>query len=180
VVLLLPHSFWDPRQDFRCILGQCVTISMRIFFCLTKGCISVPNPVLGGVTTFLFASVATSGVRVLAYSEFTRRDRFVIAAALSFGLGNLLVPTIFTHLFDGVRNPSKGLGGFIDAVDIILSTPCMSHFLLFFVKLRSHGFTSFDSRYRCCGAKLYSATRDYHQGRRGDSTRIGCDRISIS
>ncbi len=44
--------------------------------------LAIPNPVLGGVTTFLFASVATSGIRVLAYNEFTRRDRFVLAAAL--------------------------------------------------------------------------------------------------
>jgi uric acid-xanthine permease len=87
--------------------------------------------VLGGVTTFLFASVAVSGVRVLAYSKFTRRDRFVITAALSFGIGNLMVPTIFTHLFDGVRNLSKGLAGLIDAVDIILSTPCMSYFVIY-------------------------------------------------
>jgi len=85
--------------------------------------LAIPNSVLGGVTTFLFATVATSGARVLAYSEFTRRDRFVIAAALSFGFGDLLVPTIFTHLFDGVKNPSKGLAGFIDAIEIVLTTP---------------------------------------------------------
>ena len=84
----------------------------------------VPNPVLGGVTTFLFASVAVSGARVLAYSRFTRRDRFVLAAALSFGIGDLLVPDIFTHLFDGVAHPNKGLQGLFDSITIILSTPC--------------------------------------------------------
>ena len=47
-------------------------------------------------------------MRVLSYAEFTRRDRFVLAAALSFGLGDLLVPGIFTHLFDGVDSPSSG------------------------------------------------------------------------
>jgi|SRR5882762_9656203 len=86
----------------------------------------VPNPVLGGVTTFLFASVTISGVRVLAYTRFTRRDRFVLAAAFSFGLGNLLQPQIFTHIFDGV-NANKGLQGFLDSITIILSTPC-THF----------------------------------------------------
>ncbi|CDO68690.1 hypothetical protein BN946_scf184652.g17 [Trametes cinnabarina] len=83
----------------------------------------VPNPVLGGVTTFLFASVATSGVRVLSYNRFTRRDRFVLAAAFSFGIGDLLVPTIFTHLFDGVSHPNKGLQGLFDSITIVLSTP---------------------------------------------------------
>ncbi|TFK46996.1 Xanthine/uracil permease [Heliocybe sulcata] len=85
--------------------------------------LAIPNPVLGGVTTFLFATVAVSGIRVLSYNRFTRRDRFVLAAALAFGLGDLLVPTIFTHLFDGVRNPNKGLQGLFDSITIILSTP---------------------------------------------------------
>lgn len=88
--------------------------------------LAIPNPVLGGVTTFLFATVATSGIRVLAYNAFTRRDRFVLAAALSFGFGDLLVPTIFEHLFDGVNNPSKGLQGLFDSITIILSTPFLA------------------------------------------------------
>ena len=90
------------------------------------GSLVVPNPVLGGVTTFLFASVATSGIRVLSYNHFTRRDRFVLAAALSFGFGDLLVPGIFTHLFDGVdaAKTNKGLQGLFDSITIVLSTPC--------------------------------------------------------
>jgi hypothetical protein len=48
----------------------------------------------------------------------------VLAAALSFGVGDLLVPGIFTHLFDGVRNPNRGLQGLFDSITIILSTPC--------------------------------------------------------
>ena len=79
---------------------------------------------LGGVTTFLFASVAVSGVRVLAYNRFTRRDRFVLAAALSFGLGDILVSDFLTYLFAGVRTNNKGLQGFLDSITIVLSTPC--------------------------------------------------------
>jgi xanthine/uracil permease len=88
--------------------------------------LAIPNPVIGGVTTFLFASVAVSGLRVLAYTKFTRRDRFVLAAALSFGLGDLLVPGIFTHLFDGVNNPNSGLKGLFDSITIVLSTPFLA------------------------------------------------------
>ncbi|KAK7459665.1 hypothetical protein VKT23_009646 [Stygiomarasmius scandens] len=88
--------------------------------------LAIPNPVLGGVTTFLFASVAVSGVRVLAFNQFTRRDRFILAAALSFGIADLLVPDIFTHLFDGVDNPNNALQGFFNAIVIILSTPFLS------------------------------------------------------
>lgn len=47
---------------------------------------------------------------------------------MSFGIGDLLVPTVFTHLFDGVKNPDKGLSGFLDAIEIVLSTPCQSWF----------------------------------------------------
>ncbi|KAI0074785.1 Xanthine/uracil permease [Panus rudis PR-1116 ss-1] len=90
--------------------------------------LAIPNPVLGGVTTFLFASVATSGVRVLGYTSFTRRDRFVLAAALSFGIGDLLVPDIFTHLFESPKvtratAAHPGLQGLLDSITIVLETP---------------------------------------------------------
>lgn len=42
---------------------------------------------------------------------------------MSFGFGDLLVPAIFTHLFDNVPHPNKGLQGFLDSITIILSTP---------------------------------------------------------
>lgn len=74
----------------------------------------------------------TSGVRVLAYMPWTRRDRFVLAAALSFGVGDILVPDIFTHLFDGVENPSSGLQGLFDSITIVLSTPCKCCFSFLF------------------------------------------------
>lgn len=115
--------------------------------------LTVPNPVLGGVTTFLFASVAVchlnpdlkssnlahdsailykvSGARVLGFAKYTRRDRFVLAAALSVGLGDLLVPGIFTHLFDRVNNPSSALSGFLSSITIILSTPCAFVFYVY-------------------------------------------------
>ena len=86
--------------------------------------LAIPNPVLGGVTTFLFASVCVSGLRVLAMTRYSRRDRFVLAAAMSFGIGDILAPEIFTHLFDGVDSPSSGLQGLFDSITIVLSTPC--------------------------------------------------------
>ncbi|KAG1743620.1 xanthine uracil permease [Suillus paluster] len=85
--------------------------------------LAIPNPVLGGVTTFLFASVAVSGLRVLSFVKYTRRDRFILAAALSFGIGDLLVPDIFTYLFNGVSNPDSGLQGLFVSINIVLSTP---------------------------------------------------------
>ncbi|KAM6490396.1 xanthine/uracil permease [Amanita muscaria] len=85
--------------------------------------LAIPNPVLGGVTTFLFATVAVSGIRVLSLNNFTRRDRFVLGTALSFGFGDLLVPGIFTHLFDSVTHANSGLSGLFNSITIVLSTP---------------------------------------------------------
>src|ERR1700742_1955010 len=99
MVLFLSHPLRDPRKAFWCLPCQYVQVFFRLSYGPDRDR-EVPNSVLGGVTTFLFASVATSGARVLAYAKFTRRDRFIITAALCFGFGNLLVPEIFTHLFD--------------------------------------------------------------------------------
>ena len=85
--------------------------------------LSIPNPVLGGVTTFLFASVVAAGIKVISYIKFTRKDRFVLAAAGALGFGNMLVPTWATYLFAGVKSPSPGLEGFFNSIVIILSTP---------------------------------------------------------
>ena len=52
----------------------------------------------------------------------------MLAAALSFGFGDLIVPDIFTHLFDGVK-AGKGLQGLLNSITIILSTPC-KHIIL--------------------------------------------------
>ncbi|KAF9056791.1 permease family-domain-containing protein [Rhodocollybia butyracea] len=68
--------------------------------------LAIPNPIIGAVTTFLFASVAVSGVRVLALMKFTRRDRFILAA--------------------GVNNPNSGLAGLFNSITIVLSTPFLA------------------------------------------------------
>ncbi|TFK28981.1 purine permease [Coprinopsis marcescibilis] len=88
--------------------------------------LAIPPSVLGGVTTFLFANVAASGIRVLAGTKFSRRDRFVLAAALSFGVGNLLNHSTFTYLFERVETSNKGLQGLFDSITIVLSTPFLS------------------------------------------------------
>lgn len=75
--------------------------------------LSIPKSVLGGVTTFLFASVTVSGIRVLAFVKWTRRTRYVLACALSVGLGNLLVPTWSEYLFT-YEGGNKALSSFLD------------------------------------------------------------------
>ena len=65
---------------------------MGIFSKFAAALVAIPSPVLGGMTTFLFGAVATSGIRIMSTIKFTRKDRFVITAALSVGVGATLVP----------------------------------------------------------------------------------------
>jgi len=84
--------------------------------------LAIPAPVLGGVTTFLFASVFTSGLKVISYAKFTRRNRIVLASGLSVGIGNVIVHDWASYIFtyDG---DNQALKGFMNAITIIVSTP---------------------------------------------------------
>lgn len=50
----------------------------------------IPLPVFGGISTFLFANIAVSGIRVMTSQGIDRRSRFILAIALSFGLGTTI------------------------------------------------------------------------------------------
>lgn len=54
--------------------------------------VAMPASVLGGMTTFLFGSIAVAGVRILAYVEWSRRARFIVTASLSLGFAAIVVP----------------------------------------------------------------------------------------
>jgi uric acid-xanthine permease len=64
-----------------------------IFSKFAASLVAIPSPVLGGMTTFLFSAVAVSGIRIISTVPFTRRNRFVLTAAMSVGFGATLVPT---------------------------------------------------------------------------------------
>lgn len=102
---------------------------MCCFFLILMGVFSkfgtlflmIPDSVLGGMTTFLFANVASSGMRILAFLKWTRRDRFIVSAAISLGLGVSLIPNALTH-FLSYNGSSTILIGLVDSINIILST----------------------------------------------------------
>lgn len=121
MVLCLSHPLRYTWKGFRVLPRKYALFRSSSSSYLT---FTVPNPVLGGVTTFLFASVVVSGLRILSFIQYTRRDRFILAAALSFGVGDLMVPNIFIYLFNGVKNPNNGLQGLFESITIVLSTPC--------------------------------------------------------
>ncbi|KAI7832177.1 purine permease [Gamsiella multidivaricata] len=83
--------------------------------------LTLPDPVLGGMTTFLFASVVVSGIRILSFLPWTRRERFIVAASLSLGLGTALVPGVLTHMIS-YSGGSAFLTSLITSVNIILDT----------------------------------------------------------
>ncbi|KAF9198039.1 hypothetical protein BGZ49_001264 [Haplosporangium sp. Z 27] len=96
-------------------------ILMGIFSKFGALFLTIPDSVLGGMTTFLFANVASSGMRILAFLKWTRRDRFIVSAAISLGLGVSLVPNALTN-FLSYNGSSSAVQGLVDSVNIILST----------------------------------------------------------
>ncbi|KAK9762969.1 hypothetical protein K7432_010768 [Basidiobolus ranarum] len=91
-----------------------------IFAKISGAFLAIPSPIMGGMTTFLFASVATSGIRILGYLDWTRRDRIIVAASLAMALGVELVPGWFSHVLPSTYNVA--LAGLYEAIETIAST----------------------------------------------------------
>lgn len=96
-------------------------IVMGVFGKFSGAIVSIPDAVLGGMTSFLFTSVAVSGIKIISITDFTRRDRFLLTASLLMGFGALLVPTWFDGVFTYSGN-NKALQGFIDAIVLVMET----------------------------------------------------------
>merc|ERR1739844_217862 len=83
----------------------------------------IPLPVFGGMSTFLFANIAVSGIRVMTTEPITRRTRFILAISLSFGLGTIVYPKFFTSNFlDCPAIESPAGRGICNAAILTLST----------------------------------------------------------
>lgn len=97
--------------------------------------LAIPASVLGGMNAFLFASVTVSGIRILAYLEWTRRDRFIVTCSLALGLGVTLVPSWFTHVFS-YTGGNEALQGFLSAIETIVDTGyCIGSLMAIFLNL---------------------------------------------
>lgn len=96
-------------------------VIMGIFSKFAAAIVSIPKAVLGGMTTFLFTSVAVSGMKIICSSEFTRRDRFLLTASLLPGFGATLVPDWFSYVFTYL-GLNKSLQGFLDAIVLVMET----------------------------------------------------------
>ncbi|SCW04384.1 LAFE_0H12332g1_1 [Lachancea fermentati] len=96
-------------------------IVMGIFAKFGAALVAIPKPVLGGMTSFLFTSVAASGLKIISTIPFTRRDRFVLTASLLPGLGAILVPTWFENVFT-YSGGNTALEGFLNAIILIMES----------------------------------------------------------
>lgn len=118
------------RAGFACCIWLLV---LGVFSKFAAILVSIPDCVLGGMTTFLFTSVVVSGIRVLNLREgLTRRNRFIVIIALGIGLGVNLVPSwvnisgqssypLQGNLWPVNPRWSSSYRGFRDAVILILS-----------------------------------------------------------
>ena len=100
---------------------------------------SMPDCVVGGMTTFLFCNVFVSGLSVVSKADLnSRRNRIILAISMGVGLGVTAVPWIFgdqrgsggTTPFWPCEGPfregadcNKGERGIRDGILILLTTP---------------------------------------------------------
>ena len=96
-------------------------IVMGVFSKFAAALVSIPSSVLGGMTTFLFSAVAVSGIRIISTVPFTRRNRFILTAAMSIGFGATLVPTWFSFVFT-YSGDNHALEGFYNAIELVMET----------------------------------------------------------
>ncbi|RUS15460.1 NCS2 family nucleobase:cation symporter-2 [Endogone sp. FLAS-F59071] len=110
-------------------------ILMGIFSKIAAVFLATPDAVIGGMTTFLFSNVVVSGIRILAYMRWTRRERFIVSAAFSIGLGVNLVPNWFSYVFS-YNGGNQTIQGLIDSLEVIVSTGfCISAIITIFLNL---------------------------------------------
>ncbi|ODQ78498.1 hypothetical protein BABINDRAFT_162706 [Babjeviella inositovora NRRL Y-12698] len=110
-------------------------VVMGIFSKFAAALVAIPKAVLGGMTTFLFTSVAVSGIRIISSTKFSRRDRFVLTAAILPGMGATLVPNWFDNVFAYSGN-NHALTGFFNAIILVMETGfAITGFIALFLNL---------------------------------------------
>eukprot|EP01047_Picozoa_sp_COSAG01_P028744 COSAG01_NODE_1942_length_8842_cov_5.900492_5_plen_546_part_00 len=78
-------------------------IGFGVFAKISAVITSIPDCVLGGVTTFLFANIVVSGIRIIAtdkdFMRGDRRARTILTISLGLGLGVTMKPQWAEHAF---------------------------------------------------------------------------------
>lgn len=107
------------RAGYSCAIWL---ILMGVIGKFSAAIVVIPKPVIGGMTVFLFTSVAVTGLAVISKSTFCRRDRMVLAISLVFGFASLLAPNWFSKIFT-YKGSDQALSGFIEAIVIFVESP---------------------------------------------------------
>lgn len=83
---------------------------------------SIPDCVFGGMTTFLFANVIASGVKIIVGEHLSRRNRIIMAFSFALGIGVTLVPQWANSALWPCDGCSETVQGLRNAVITILDT----------------------------------------------------------
>lgn len=73
-----------------------------------------PDAVIGGMTTFLFANVAVSGISILSTVPWNVRNRMIVAISLGLGLGISIEPKALSVFIPNAK------GEFVNGLRIAL------------------------------------------------------------
>ncbi|KKK24998.1 hypothetical protein P175DRAFT_0466174 [Aspergillus ochraceoroseus IBT 24754] len=95
-------------------------VVMGVFAKFAAALVAIPSSVLGGMTTFLFSSVAMSGVRIMCSVHWTRRNRFILTASFAIGMAATLVPDWFSYFFT-YSGDNHALEGLLQAVELVMA-----------------------------------------------------------
>lgn len=69
----------------------------------------------------MFGAVVVAGMAIIARAPFNRRNRFILTASISVGVGAILVPNWFSKVFTYNGN-NQALLGFFDAIVLVMET----------------------------------------------------------
>lgn len=83
---------------------------------------SMPASVLGGMQVFLYSTITVAGLRVLSLIEWTKRNRFILTAALAIGFVDIVQPAWFKQVL-AYEGSNHQLAGLLQGVNLIVETP---------------------------------------------------------
>jgi xanthine/uracil permease len=81
-----------------------------------------PPSVLGGMQVFLYSTIAVAGIRVLGLIAWTRRNRFILTAALGIGFIDIVQPKWFSQILN-YSGSNVHLQGLEQGINLIVETP---------------------------------------------------------
>ncbi|KAK9767017.1 hypothetical protein K7432_003492 [Basidiobolus ranarum] len=97
-------------------------VFMGVFSKLASVFLAIPESVLDGMTTFLFANVLVSGIRILSYLKWTRRDRFIASAAMTLGMGTTIKDDWFSYALSAYKGSNTTVNGLIISAEMIVNS----------------------------------------------------------